>query len=776
MSLPSAVHDVLRSPGQPLDEPTRAVMEPAFGHDFSGVRVHTDAGAATSAQAVNARAYTVGHNLVFGANQYNPNSQQGGRLLAHELTHVVQQNHSSPSLQGSKFDSPDSSAEREADLVGAKFVAREPFSIPRAQPSVRLQRDVLNKVETNFQSDPKTAKACLVHLHGEEHTALAVAKELRGRRCLNLVHLDTYSNPAALQRYVRFNISVDGNTHECAADPNRVFTDAGLDKNALNDEGCHLSGKSARTDKDAKVKAEAVKAMKGFAADWGGKISECRGGGGSSPTDGTLPTLALHNNEIQMKEGKPVPLLDSYKDVAEKGERLPPDPKDPSKKAKNPLVKPGEGINDFYLVTKPDDFTALSKKGTVFLQADPIPAKGDDGSLSVVLAQHRFINLEKTGCKNDELIAKPGGFQAHDAVYVKNYSMAVDALEQLGVPEGPCFSRKLTPEEELMMIEGAPSNWIRDRLKPGKSLNPPQVLATDKALLGRDTTAAAKGCQLFETQQDLDTEKAVWQKTIERLPMVEIINWITGGPNAVPAEVTSVVKKQQTCMMTAMATALKAAGLKLPTGSLIRSELRTYADQEGIWKPKFNFTFDKKFGRITDEARTKCGSAIKTTEVEWDPKNTDHAKCWKEKLSGEEKEREILTTSSAPGVSRHHAGTEFDIGRAGVEKDLTMEAWTGTGEFADAYSWLARSASRYGFIQRFDNEGGPGKGYTAERWHWSYYPIAQALLEFAFDHQSEIDTELAKHWEAGGKTKPEFEFISKNWRKYMFNVENQGRF
>ena len=105
-----------------------------------------------------------------------------------------------------------------------------------------------------------------------------------------------------------------------------------------------------------------------------------------------------------------------------------------------------------------------------------------------------------------------------------------------------------------------------------------------------------------------------------------------------------------------------------------------------------------------------------------------------------------------------------------------MEAWTGTGEFADAYSWLARSASRYGFIQPFDNEGGPGKGYTAERWHWSYYPIAQALLEFAFDHQSEIDTELAKHWEAGGKTKAEFEFISKNWRKYMFNVENQGRF
>src|SRR5690349_4657115 len=64
-SLPMGVHEVLRSPGQPLDEQTRSVMEPAFGHDFTGVRVHTDGRAATSAQAVNARAYTVGHNVVF---------------------------------------------------------------------------------------------------------------------------------------------------------------------------------------------------------------------------------------------------------------------------------------------------------------------------------------------------------------------------------------------------------------------------------------------------------------------------------------------------------------------------------------------------------------------------------------------------------------------------------------------------------------------------------------------------------------------------------------
>ncbi len=85
------VHDVLRGPGQPLDAKTRAFMEPRFGHDFSRVRVHADAKAAESARAVQAQAYTVGRNVVFGAGQYAPGTDAGRRLLAHELTHVVQQ-------------------------------------------------------------------------------------------------------------------------------------------------------------------------------------------------------------------------------------------------------------------------------------------------------------------------------------------------------------------------------------------------------------------------------------------------------------------------------------------------------------------------------------------------------------------------------------------------------------------------------------------------------------------------------------------------------------
>ncbi len=88
---PSSVQEALRSPGRPLDPATRAYMEPRFGHDFSRVRIHTDPAARQSARDVNAHAYTAGHSIVFGSGQYRPGSAPGNRLIAHELTHVMQQ-------------------------------------------------------------------------------------------------------------------------------------------------------------------------------------------------------------------------------------------------------------------------------------------------------------------------------------------------------------------------------------------------------------------------------------------------------------------------------------------------------------------------------------------------------------------------------------------------------------------------------------------------------------------------------------------------------------
>ncbi|CAH1087686.1 eCIS core domain-containing protein [Candidatus Nitrotoga sp. 1052] len=88
---PASVDRVLSGSGRPLDPTIQQDMGQRFGHDFSQVRVHTGSVAEQSAQDINTHAYTVGHNIVFGAGGFAPESHEGRKLIAHELTHVVQQ-------------------------------------------------------------------------------------------------------------------------------------------------------------------------------------------------------------------------------------------------------------------------------------------------------------------------------------------------------------------------------------------------------------------------------------------------------------------------------------------------------------------------------------------------------------------------------------------------------------------------------------------------------------------------------------------------------------
>jgi len=126
VAVPSSVHEALRTNGQPLDAATLASMEPRFGHDFSHVRVHSDSKAAEAAQAVNALAYTVGNDIVFGAGRYIPGTAEGRRLLAHELTHVVQQSGSTQFNPVSSDEDP--LPEREAEGMEAADAKVEPFA------------------------------------------------------------------------------------------------------------------------------------------------------------------------------------------------------------------------------------------------------------------------------------------------------------------------------------------------------------------------------------------------------------------------------------------------------------------------------------------------------------------------------------------------------------------------------------------------------------------------------------------------------------------------
>jgi hypothetical protein len=124
--VPPIVHEVLNSPGQPLDADTRAFMEPRFSHDFGHVRVHTDAKAADSARAVNALAYTVGRNVVFARGRYEPNAERRRGLLAHELTHTIQQRSFASAISPQEpinIEPPATSLEQAAEECSSGFAS-----------------------------------------------------------------------------------------------------------------------------------------------------------------------------------------------------------------------------------------------------------------------------------------------------------------------------------------------------------------------------------------------------------------------------------------------------------------------------------------------------------------------------------------------------------------------------------------------------------------------------------------------------------------------------
>jgi hypothetical protein len=146
-SIPPIVHEVLRSPGQPLDPATRAFMESRFGHNFSQVRVHTDIRAAESARAVNALAYTVGQDIVFGGGQYAPRKSEGRSLLGHELTHAIQQSQSSVAgtlmAAVTQVNEPGDVYEQEADRVSHELVRSMTAGVHLRHSAPVIQRETI---------------------------------------------------------------------------------------------------------------------------------------------------------------------------------------------------------------------------------------------------------------------------------------------------------------------------------------------------------------------------------------------------------------------------------------------------------------------------------------------------------------------------------------------------------------------------------------------------------------------------------------------------------
>ncbi len=153
----------IRGGGQSLPESMRIFFEPLFGQDFSQVRVHVDAKAAESAQAVNAQAYTVGNDIVFGTGRYEPGTTDGKRLLAHELTHVVQQQSNKKSQK----------VQKQTDL----FIRRSPGPLEDLQKKYKI---TIEKGDKDWlESDVKDLQWALSRLSKEEAKVLEGYKFLR---------------------------------------------------------------------------------------------------------------------------------------------------------------------------------------------------------------------------------------------------------------------------------------------------------------------------------------------------------------------------------------------------------------------------------------------------------------------------------------------------------------------------------------------------------------------------------------------------------------------
>ena len=173
---PSPVHDVINSgAGQPLDPGVRADMEARLGHDFGDVRVHHGARAGESARAVNAHAYTVGSDVVFQRDRYDPSSEAGRVTLAHELTHVIQQR-SGPvdgtsALGGIRLSDPSDRFEQEA-TANAERVTRTPASASAEAPGPAtpvVAAPVQRQEEGQEEEQPPTAQGTFVQRdEGEE--------------------------------------------------------------------------------------------------------------------------------------------------------------------------------------------------------------------------------------------------------------------------------------------------------------------------------------------------------------------------------------------------------------------------------------------------------------------------------------------------------------------------------------------------------------------------------------------------------------------------------
>jgi hypothetical protein len=161
--------------GTGLDAGVRSKMESSLGHDFGGVKVHTDDKAAAAAKSVSAQAFTVGNNVVFNQGKYDPGTSDGQRIIAHELTHVVQQSRGDVAGEskggGIKVSTPSDPFEQQAEATADAVMSGGAPAVQRAQAGGDEVED--ESVQSSVQREAEEVEGDEAEEEGDTAQALA---------------------------------------------------------------------------------------------------------------------------------------------------------------------------------------------------------------------------------------------------------------------------------------------------------------------------------------------------------------------------------------------------------------------------------------------------------------------------------------------------------------------------------------------------------------------------------------------------------------------------
>jgi hypothetical protein len=250
----SHVGEAVASGGIGLDTQTRAFFEPRLGYDLSSIRVHSNPVAASSATAVDAKAYTIGSDIVFGDGEYSPADESGRRLLAHELAHVLQ----------------NSSGDRD----GLRTIKRDPKDTPKKKAPPKIPTGPASgspnlDVSYSVNGDPC---ACLVAIHADERGARVIARLLHANCSYNLalVMPDSGNRPVDIP-----NVG--------SMDPNELFPQDVVEECMTDEEACkkRLVDDASSTDR--------AKTLKYAQTQFFLAVKDCS-------DSFTLPVIGLHDN------------------------------------------------------------------------------------------------------------------------------------------------------------------------------------------------------------------------------------------------------------------------------------------------------------------------------------------------------------------------------------------------------------------------------------------------------------------------------------------------